>query len=69
MDKNKGKATLTPSKPPAHLMPSSPVVLEQSDEDRASHEGHLKVLKRECKLFHPNQQVYLLAVQISHNLL
>jgi hypothetical protein len=56
--RGKGKATPTPSKPAPPLMPSSPVVLEPPGEDRASHERHLKCLKRECKMVHPNKQVH-----------
>lgn len=47
----RGKAQMhvTPSSPVQPLMPSSPVVTVQLSEDGASHERHLKCLKRESE--------------------
>jgi len=47
----RGKAQMhvTSSTPVQPLMPTSPVVTVPLSEDRASHERHLKCLKRESK--------------------
>ena len=60
--RGKGNSTPTSSKPAQPLMPSFSVVLEPPGEDRASHERHLKCLKRECRLLHPNKQVHVLRI-------
>lgn len=52
-------ATPKPQAPVHHLMPSSPAVVIPPTEDKASHERHIKYLKRECRNVRPNKQVYI----------
>lgn len=47
--RGKAQMNVTPSSPVQPLMPSSPVVTVQLSEDRASHERHLKCLKRDSE--------------------
>ena len=55
--RGKAQVTVAPSTRVRPLMPSSPVMTVPPSEDRASHERHLKCLKRECKNVRPNKQV------------
>ena len=66
----RGKAQMhvTPSTPVQPLMPSSPVVTVPLSEDRASHERHLKCLKRESesvRTFAPTSR-YIIIIATSH---